>query len=176
MPQATVRGAHKEKSPLLEEKEKQIPPPVYTKEEETYLKGLRTRMENARNMRDRDHDEFDGMDYITYYERNEQVANTFIEPKRNKEDTTFQSGTVRQKLFAVLSALVNLDLSGDIAAFDKDGLEIQAVGDAMEDIILKTKELDVDDEKKYLRQYELLKTERSLLKKCGMRRQCGIKR
>ena len=146
----------KEKIPLLE-KEEIIESPKYSEDEITYLGALRTRLENARDMRDREHEEFDGMSYVTNYELNEQIANTFIAPKRNKEDTTFQSGTVRQKLFAVLSALVNLDLSGDISAFDKEGLKIQSLGDAMEDIILKTDELDIDDEKKYLRQYELLK-------------------
>ena len=146
------------KSPLLEPTQQPIAPrPTYTEEEETYLKGLRTRMEEARNMRDQQHEEFDGMSYIQQYDLNERIANTFIAPKVNKEDTNFQSGVVRQKLFALLSALVNLNLSGDISAFDKEGLKIQALGDAMEDIILKTNELDTDDEKKYLRQYELLK-------------------
>jgi len=144
-------------SPLLVLKEEIVPQPKYKEEEETYLRGLCMRMEKARNMRDQEHDEFDGMSYISNYMLNEHFANTFIAPKVNKEDTNFQSGTVRQKLFALLSSLVNLNLSGDISAFDKEGLRIQGLGDAMEDVILKTNELDVDDEKKYLRQYELLK-------------------
>ena len=145
------------KSPLLEKKKETIYRPNYSPDEQKYLGALRTRMEAARDMRDREHDEFDGMSYVTNYELSEQLANTFVAPKRNKEDTNFQSGTIRQKLFALLSALVNLNLTGDISAFDDDGFEIQALGDAMEDVILKTKELDVDDEKKYLRHYELLK-------------------
>ena len=153
----SARSSKEKESPLLKTKEEIIPAPKYSEEEIIYLGALRTRLENARDMRDREHEEFDGMSYVTNYELNEQIANTFIAPKRNKEDTTFQSGTVRQKLFAVLSALVNLDLSGDISAYDKEGLQIQALGDAMEDIITKTDELDTDDEKKYLRQYELLK-------------------
>lgn len=142
---------------LLEKEKEIISRPQYTPDEEEYLKALKTRLENARDMRDGEHDEFDGMSYITNYELNEQLANTFVAPKRNKEDTNFQSGTVRQKIFALLSSLVNLNLTGDISAFDKEGFEVQALGDAMEDIVLKTNELDVDDEKKYLRQYELLK-------------------
>jgi len=146
----------KEKSPLLEEKE-QVEKTGYSTKEEDYLKGLRKRMESARNARDMNHMEFDGMDYTTYYQENERLANTFIKPKVNKEDTNFQSGIIRTKLFALLSALVNLDLRGDISAFNSDGFEVQALGDAMEDVILKTNEYDVDDEKKYLRHYELLK-------------------
>lgn len=145
------------KSPLLEEKVIQIDPPKYSETEEIYLKGLRSRMELARNSRDTQHEEFDGMDYSTYYNTNERLANTFIEPKRNKEDNNFQSGTIRTKLFAVLSSVVNLDLSGDISAYDRNLFKIQSLGDAMEDVILKTNELDGDDEKKLMRQYELLK-------------------
>lgn len=143
-------------SPLLETKTEQIDPPKYSEKEEKYLKGLRTRLESARNARDTSHDEFDGMDYVTYYNQNQRLANTYVQPKRNKEDSNFQSGTIRTKLFALLSSVVNLDLSGDISAYDKDGFRIQSVGDGMEDVMLKTNELDNDDEKKVLRQYELL--------------------
>lgn len=145
------------KSPLLEKEIENIPRPDYSPEEEQYLSGLRNRIALARDTRDEQRDEWDGMDYVTQYQLNERMANTQLQPKRNKEDTNFQSGTVRTKLFALLSALVNLNLSGDISAFESEGLEIQGLGDAMEDIILKTNEYDNDDEKKYLRHYELLK-------------------
>ena len=146
-----------EKSELLVLEEEIIEKPKYSTDEENYLMGLRSRMQDARIMRDSPHDEFDGMDYTTYYENNERLANTFIKPKLNKEESNFQSGTIRQKLFASLSAITGLDLRGDISAFNQDGFEVQALGDGMEDIILKTNELDGDDEKKYLRHYELLK-------------------
>jgi len=138
-------------------KEEKIPKIKYSDEEEEYRSNWIRRMEAARDLRDIPHDEFDGMDYITQYESNEKLANTFIQPKRNKEDSNFQSGIIRQKLFSLLSAINNLDLRGDISAFNSDGFEVQALGDAMEDIILKTDELDVDDEKKMLRYFELLK-------------------
>jgi hypothetical protein len=144
-------------SPLLEKKQEEVPKPEYSDKEIEYLDGLRGRMETAKSARDQNHDEFDGMDYIAYYETNERLANTFIQPKRNKEDSNFQSGVIRQKLMALLSPIVNLDLRGDISAFNQDGFEVQALGDGIEDIILKTNELDTDDEKKMLRQYELLK-------------------
>ena len=146
------------KSPLLEEKQQEIiERPDYNPQEETYLKGLKSRLETARNNRDTQHEEFDGMDYSSYYYLNEKLANTFIAPKKNREDSNFQSGIIRTKLLALLSSVVNLDLSGDISAFDKNGLKLQGLGDAMEDVILKTNELDLDDEKKLMRQYELLK-------------------
>ena len=147
------------KSPLSKDENEVevIKRPDYSEKEEVYLRGLRKRMETARNNRDTSHDEFDGMDFLTYYIKNERLANTYVEPKLNKEDSNFQSGTIRTKLFALLSSIVNLDLSGDISALDKNNMKVQILGDAMEDIMLKTSELDNDDEKKLLRQYELLK-------------------
>ena len=146
-----------DKSPLLVEEEEIVKSPEYSEEEKTYLKGLRGRLNSARTARDTQHPEFDGMDYVTYYNSNEELANTQLKPKLNKEDTDFQSGTIRTKMMALLAPLVNLDLSGDISAFDKNGFKLQALGDAMEDVNFKTNELDGDDEKKMLRQYELLK-------------------
>lgn len=146
-----------EKSPLLETENEITERPDYSPEEEKYLGRLKTVMESARDARDQTHDELDGMDYSTYYQTNERIANTFIQPKRNKEDSNFQTGVIRQKLFTLLAQIANLNLAGDISAFDKDELKIASLGNAMEDIILKTKQLDNDDEKMYLRQYELLK-------------------
>jgi hypothetical protein len=146
-----------EKSPLLEEKDPEVKQPDYSEDEQRYLKGLKERMEDARNSRDRSHEEFDGMSYVEQYESNERLANTFIKPKENKEETNFQSGMIRQKLFALLSATNNLDLTGDISAYDADGFEVQGFGDAMEIIRDKSNEIDNDDEKKLMRQYELLK-------------------
>ncbi len=144
-------------SPLLNEKETEVKSPEYSEKEEIYLRGLRKKLEQARDARDQNHEEFDGMSYAEYYNLNERLANTFIEPKKNKEDNNFQSGTIRTKIFALLSSVANLDLAGDISALDKNNLPIQSMGDGMEDVILKTNELDNDDEKKLLRQYELLK-------------------
>lgn len=146
-----------EKSELIKKDADEIKPPKYTEDEETYIGRLRSKMENARIARDTQHPEFDGMDYITYFDTNERLANTFIEPKKNKEDSNFQSGLIRTKIFNLLASVVALDLSGDISAFDKNGFKFQAMGDAMEDVILKTNELDNDEEKKQMRQYELLK-------------------
>src|SRR3990167_7422806 len=145
-----------EKSKLLE-KEEEIEQIKYSSDEEKYVKSLMKRLEIARNNRDMPRDEFDQMDYQTYYELNERLANTFIGKKLNKEDSNFQSGIIRQKLFAFLSSIVSLDLAADISVYDKNEMELQGLGDAMEDIIFKTNELDQDEEKKLLRQYELLK-------------------
>ena len=148
-----------EKSELLEDanKPEELAKPDYSVEEVEYLGRLMTRFESSITIREQPHEELDGMTYSEYWDSNEKMANTFIEPKKNKQDSNFQSGTARDKMLAVLAAINNLNLSLDISAFDENNIEIANMGEAMEDIILKTQEMDEDEEKKFLRQYELLK-------------------
>jgi len=144
----------KEKSVLLEE-EKEIEQPPYTDDERAYLSRLIQRVENAISMREQEYPEFDGQTYSDYYDQNQKLANTFIEPKKNPEDSNFQSGTAREKMFAFLAPINNLNLSPDVSAFDQNNIRIGTFGQAMEDTILKTEELEGDEEKKHLRQFEL---------------------
>lgn len=146
------------KSPLLEsdyDASKGRPP--YTDDEMKYLSRLQTRLEIARDQREMMHPEFDGMTFSEWWDMNEKAANTYIEPKRNPEDTPFQSGTIRQKLLALLAVLNNLDMQPDVSAFDENAFEVQGMGQAIEDVMYKSSQMDEDDEKKMLRQYELLK-------------------
>ena len=146
----------KEKNPLEVENESQVETIKYSKADQIYYGNLLKRLSNAQEMRDQEHDEFDGMTYLQYVEANRKGANTYIQPKRNREDTNFVSGTIRQKMLAYLASLNSLDLNPDIQAFDKENNEVKLLGEAMEDIIFKVGELDNDEEKRILRQYSLL--------------------
>ena len=146
----------KEKSSMESDQDTDIQQVAYSPEEKIYYGNLLKRIKDAKDQRDRSHDEFDGMTYLQYVESNRKGANTYIEPKKNKEDTNFQSGTVRQKMFTYLAAVLNLDLNPDIQAFNKENNEVVVLGEAMEDILFKVGEQDNDEEKKLMRQYSLL--------------------
>ena len=144
------------KSPLLEKQVEAVETPPYKDEERNYLNALMRRIESAVSIREQEHTEFDGMTYTQNYERNRNLANTFIKPKKNPEDSNFQSGVGKDKLDGYLSSLYNLNLSPDVTAFDENNFKVGSLGEAMEDTILKTEELDGDEEKKMLRQRELI--------------------
>ena len=146
-------------SELAEDKSTIVEPdkPDYSKEEQLYIKNLQTRLEAARNLRSQKFDQFDGMDLTTYWQTNEQLANTELRALENKADVSYQSGTLRTKMMAFLSAFQSLNLEPDITAYKDDEVIITSLGNAMEDIIEKTNEMDQDEEKKMLRQYEMLK-------------------
>lgn len=133
--------------------------PKFTEEQEEYLGVLQARLEKARDNRDSIHREFDGLDAVSFYDANERGANTEIDPVKNKGETPYQSGTLRTKMMAFLSQFIRLNLEPDIEAYDNRNVAVTALGNAMEDVIDKTEEIDIgeEDEKRMLRQYELLK-------------------
>lgn len=159
-PTESAVAANNVHSPLADPKNREgqaVPRPDYTTEEILYIGGLQQRLERARRLRDVRHDEFDGMTFIQQWDMEEKLANTWIPPKLNKEDTTFVSGTVRQKIFSLLANFSNLDLGPNLIAYDENNMEVAGLGHGMETVMEKVAELDNDDEKKLMRQYELLK-------------------
>jgi len=152
--------AKKTKDPILnaeEEKKKHgVDTPFYSPEELKYIHNLRAKLATARNVREGTHDEFDGMTYTQRCEANRKGAQTFITPKKNKEDTTFVTGTTRQKIFVILNALHNLNITSEVHAFDEKNTEDVGLGHALDLLNEKTSILDNDEEKKILRHYTML--------------------
>ena len=131
--------------------------PDYNDEEKEYIKRLQKRLEKAKRLRDEPREEFDNNSYADYYNANEKYANTYLESKKNKGETTFQSGTLRTKMMSFINAFQAMNISTEITAFGENNLPIQALGTAFEDINDKIDELENDEERKMLRQYEMVK-------------------
>src|ERR1051325_11715411 len=124
---------------VTEETKQQVTPdvPDYSQEEIDYISGLQIKLERSRNEKESPHDELDGMTYSQYWESNEKGANTFIEPKKNREDSNFQSGTIPRKIFAFQAELHKFEFYADVNAFDQNDLEVRAVGNSVEDAIYR---------------------------------------
>lgn len=145
----------KEKSALLRKDEK-VEEFKFTDTELTYLKNLRQKLWDAKDMRDSASDFFDGMNYIQRCEQNRKFATSNIPPKTQKEDSLFTTGISRRKLFAYLAAVYNLNLDPDITAYNKDSVAIGVIGEALEVIMKKSFDLEEDDEKKMMRIYTMI--------------------
>ena len=156
MPAETINNASGD-SARIAELEKQIKIPDYSPDEISYLGRLQTMLETARNLRDSNHDEFDGMTFTEQWQAEEKAANTYIAPKINPEDTNFQSGIVLDNIIQILSQLINYDLGPEIHAYDDNELEIVSLGQAMEIVNDKLANLEGDDEKKVMRAWEMFK-------------------
>lgn len=142
-------------NPTQPEEKKELKQVPYTDKEKDYASYLQIRLQLARDQRNQNHDEFDGMTYLQYYESNLKGANSFIAPKKNREDTTFVTGTTRQALLAMIAKIAMLNLSPEVKAFDKNDHNDIHTGQAIEDVVTKASEIDHDEEKRLLRQYEL---------------------
>jgi len=137
-------------------REDQIDSPDYDDLEKTYLGGLRRRLTTAKNNRDTNHDAYDGMTYLEWCESNRRGATSYIKPRNNRQETNFTTGTTRQKLMIQLANLINLNLEPDITAFNHNDLVTTQLGEGMENILEKSREIDGDEEKKLMRQYTLM--------------------
>jgi len=145
------------------EKTKIEPKPLkLSKTEEEYLGRMAWRLLIAKNDRDQKHPEFNDRTLVEFYEDNEKVANTYIESSSDplkdvNGDIVISSGTVEQKLNTLVSEIVRLNLTPEVRSFDKNNRELTDLGVALTDIILKTNEIENDEENKIIRTTELLK-------------------
>lgn len=134
----------------------EIKPVQYNDEEQQYWSYLTRRISSARDQRDSDHMEFDGMDYITHYETNQKAANSYIEPKRNRMDTRVVTGTTREKENTLLSALLNYNLEPAFDAYDMEDFIIEDLGMTITDLVKKSRELEEYDDKRKIIYREFL--------------------
>jgi len=147
-----------QKSVLLEkEKEQEKPSPNYSEDEIKVISGITVRLRNAQQERDSIHPEFNNQTFMQYYTNNERVANSFVPAKRKEGDVEVVTGTVEQKLFAVLSEVNRLNLTPQVIAFNEESEEMVTLGHAMTDVIFETSKREDDDEHKMIRQLEMMK-------------------
>lgn len=125
------------------EAEQQTVPAVSYEEEETLYRGeLIKFIEGARDQRDGEHDEFDGMTYLEAYETNSKTGNSYIEPNVNEGDTKLSSGVTLEKTNTLLSSLLNFNFEPNISAFDDRNYEIYELGENFEALVKKSRQIE----------------------------------
>lgn len=150
-----------QQNPLLKTEQLDLPADFYTQDDKKYLGYLQTRLEGSKRMKETPLPEFNNKNYYQDYEENIKIANTKLPEKKNEDDVVVSAGTVEAKLEALLSHINGLDLSPEVLAFDRENNQINDLGTALTDTIFMTEQIDGgevggDEEKKMLRQRELL--------------------
>ncbi|HRF70861.1 MAG TPA: hypothetical protein PKV66_05475, partial [Candidatus Pelethenecus sp.] len=95
-------------NPLINDP-KEIAEVEYDEKTWIYKNYLENRLRQAQQARDTAHAEFGGLTYLQYFERNERLANTVIEPRANSNEKALSTGTIESKLTSLLSHLDNLN-------------------------------------------------------------------
>lgn len=136
---------------------------IYSDTDKDYLNTwLQSRLESAKKQKEAPYPELNGKTYYQIYEENENIANTNLPAKKNDDDVIVSAGTIESKLDSLLANINGLDLSPQVMAYDKENNLINELGVALQDTIMMSEETDGgdeggDEEKKILRQRELLK-------------------
>ena len=150
-------------NPLVEETAEVIPTDFYGEESKEYIKHLQQRLEMAYRIKNTTHPEWNNKNYYQVYEENQKIAHTHhLAPKKNEDDVVVSSGTIEQKLDALLSHVNNLNLTCEVDTYDQEKRNIVAVSRGLEDIMWDTacnepgSDDSGDEEKRMARQRELL--------------------
>lgn len=95
--------------------------------------------------------EWNGMTYYENYEKNRELDlayNPHIFQDKDNLDFNITSGTTREKDTDLLSTLLQPNLKPNIQAFDSKNMLIAGLGEEVEDMITKSRELEMWDDKK----------------------------
>ncbi len=117
----------------------------YTADELKVRDELITLCSIARDDRESPHPEFDEMTYTQYYDTNKRADLSYIPPKKNKADKRIVTGYTREKDNTLLSALLSYNFQPDITVYDDAEMIFPTLGNHFEDLVKKTRELELYD-------------------------------
>lgn len=129
--------------------------PEYTEKESKYREFLIRTMESDRNRRESPHLEYNGQTYTQNYKSNYLAANSYTPPRQNIEDTQVVTGTTREKVLAIVSAVLNLNFQSTFHAFDEDDMEDERLAEAMGDCVDRSNKIELWDDKKLYAYFEM---------------------
>ena len=128
----------------------------YTDQELEYRGELMRKIELSRWTRSSSWAEWNDMNYQNNYLTNKQAANSYNEPKKNLQDTRVVTGTTEEKEMTLMSAIMNYNLEPNVEAYDQKNMPVVRLGETLEDLIRKSRQLEDYDDKRPLVYKELL--------------------
>lgn len=127
----------------------------YSDKEFAYRGYLARRLDLALRQKQATYAEINDQTPDEWYDSNAKAGNGYNPPKQNEEDTRIVTGTTQEKGSTLLSAVLNYNLEPNIQAFDKNNLEYIELGENMEDLVRKSREIEKYDRKRPLIYKEL---------------------
>lgn len=126
---------------------KNVPELDYSDEAKKYINFRRNRMIAARDLRDQRHEEWDDMTFLAWYERNLKADNQYVAPRRNKQDTSLNLGTVRDKDTSLVEYAARYDFEPIAQVFDESDDMLDDMADTGEDLVRKSLIMEDADSK-----------------------------
>lgn len=122
--------------------ESNTPQITYTPDEQRYLNFRKQRLISARDSRDSARDEWDGMPYLSYFDILKKADDQFVAPRKNKQDTSINLGTIRDKDTSMVEYAMSHDFEPVAIVHDDEGDTFDEMAEAGEDMVRKSFTLD----------------------------------
>lgn len=141
------------KSPSV--KEANIPlnvvkPVNYTRAEKYHREQMLGLLEKMRDEREKKRPQFNDQTFSQADDSYIKADISYIPPARNKGDTRIVTGMTREKDSTLLSTTLSYDFEPNITAYDLSDLIIDEIGEQMEDLVRKSRQMEDYDSKRPL--------------------------
>lgn len=99
-------------------------------------------LNNAYQQRQQSYTELDDMTYDAWYVANKKAATGYMRPKKNREDLRIVTGTTREKVNTIVTALLRYNFEFEISAFDEQDWPNRDLGRGLEALVRKSRKLE----------------------------------
>lgn len=124
------------------DKKSDFPQIVYSEPAKKHILFRRQRMIAARDTRDMTHDEYDGMPFLKYYDVLKKADDQYIAPRKNKQDTAINTGSIRDKDTTLVEYAMKYDFEPVAQVFDDSDEMLEQLAETGEDMVRKSKMIE----------------------------------
>lgn len=117
-----------------------------SKEELASLAFIHQRIQKAIESRNQPYREFDHLTFLQDYYSNKDAANSYLRPKRNDDEVRVVGGTTEKRLESIKNELASMNVKSEIHAWDTLDMMVPELGDAMNDAVKRTNQIEEDED------------------------------
>lgn len=111
----------------------------YTEAAKKHINFRRQRMISARDTRDMSRTEFDDMAFLKYHEVLKKADDQYVAPRKNKQDTSINTGTIRDKDTTLVEFAKKHNFEPIAQVFDDEDEMLSDLAETAEDLVRKSK-------------------------------------
>lgn len=115
-----------------------VPELEYSDEAKKHILFRRQRMVASRDIREGSHEEWDDMSFLKWYDVLKKLDDQYVAPRKNKQDTSINTGTVRDKDTALLEYAMKYDFEPVAQVFDDSDEMLEELAEVGEDLVRKS--------------------------------------
>lgn len=118
--------------------------------EQEYTAKIRKDLTHMLYEREQIRPQFDDMTFSQYDDRCIRADMSYIPPARNKGETRIVTGMTREKDSTLLSTALSYNFEPNFTAFDQDDRMVDEIGEDMEDLVFKSRQMENYESKRPL--------------------------